>query len=60
MEWDDYYQMMRRKNRRFRVSDGINNFKQEGRAFLDEWERSESKIGTPGATSWPNYEDFTK
>lgn len=41
MEWDDYYQMMKSKNKGFKVSDGMQNFKQENEAFYKDWSEAE-------------------
>lgn len=55
MEWDDWYQMQREKNKSFDIKDSLDSYKKEQEAFNSAWKDAESNphkrgmLNNPGA-----------
>ena len=42
MEWDDFYQMQKRKNKNFNIKDTIATYKKEQEAFYENWDKTQN------------------
>ena len=43
MEWDDYYQALKSKNKNIQIADCLSSYKAETDAFYEDWKEAESK-----------------
>jgi hypothetical protein len=49
MEWDDWYQMQKEKNKNVNIKESLSSYKREQKAFNEEWRGAE---GNPYKRGW--------
>lgn len=54
MEWDDWYQLQKKRNKNMDIKESLNSYKKENEAFNDAWRTAEGNPQKRGILSNPS------